>query len=185
MQERNYKSLISIIVIIFIYVAFFSAILSAIYIFKIENKVPLRDDGKYTYVDSIILGHVRMLLESNESTIEFLSESHNLRIQQNTCSKTCKCSRSGLTQYGRFCGYGYTGCENVDPCDPLDLCCMIHDICVGNNGIKNCDCHRNLSMCAACAYASDPLLTSCPKMKTAAANIIADLEYILPHCFPK
>jgi hypothetical protein len=98
------------------------------------------------------------------------------------CSRECRCSRGGLMQYGRWCGFGYTGCVRDGACDALDACCMAHDACVDRLGLMACECHYDLVVCAACAYSSDPTGSWCPSMTEAAANTVADIEYMFPRC---
>jgi hypothetical protein len=108
---------------------------------------------------------------------------HDTRHSKYECAKTCQCTNAGLKQYGRYCGFGYTGCLRQEPCDAVDMCCMLHDECVEIYGYTNCECHRNMTACISCAFKSDPSLSWCPKMIDAAANIAADFVYLLPKCF--
>jgi len=105
------------------------------------------------------------------------------RVQVATCSDRCKCTRAGMNQYGRYCGLGYTGCPGTPPCDDLDECCKVHDDCVGLYGKTDCACHRNLTICATCAFHTDPRASWCGLMRHAAENIISDLYYVVPHCY--
>ena len=41
-----------------------------------------------------------------------------------SCSTECRCTKAGFKAYGRYCGYGYSGCDNYGPCDAADACCM-------------------------------------------------------------
>jgi hypothetical protein len=107
-------------------------------------------------------------------------------VQKNTkyeCGSTCKCTTAGLKQYGRYCGFGYSGCPNTPPCDALDTCCMWHDRCVELRGYTDCECHRNMTACVSCAFESNPALSWCPYMKDASAIVAADFVYLLPKCF--
>ena len=102
------------------------------------------------------------------------------------CSRECRCSHAGLVPYGRWCGYGYTGCDDSAPCDSLDACCMAHDRCVGERGLMACECHAALSVCAACAAVrrgDDPgYRTWCPTEREAAENVVASMEYLFSRC---
>lgn len=102
------------------------------------------------------------------------------------CSTECRCTRAGLTGYARWCGWRYTGCEGLEPCDALDSCCKTHDECVGGNSLTSCMCHAALVKCAACVYDSTNSTTGfgeCHKTKETAIKIMANVMYIMPGCF--
>ncbi|KAL6649623.1 hypothetical protein ACP70R_013847 [Stipagrostis hirtigluma subsp. patula] len=68
------------------------------------------------------------------------------------CSRTCEsafCTVPPLLRYGKYCGILYSGCPGEMPCDALDHCCMIHDLCVDahNNDYLNLECNKNLLSC--------------------------------------
>jgi len=96
----------------------------------------------------------------------------------------CRCTTAGLSPYGRWCGFGYTGIAGVDePCDALDACCMAHDLCVGSEGLMSCGCHAALVECAICVYVSPEARGDwCVHAGDAAAMIVADITYIFPYC---
>ena len=102
-----------------------------------------------------------------------------------TCSRDCVCSRSGFSPYGRWCGYGYSGCEGVEPCDPLDACCMAHDRCVGTHGLMTCECHAALAACSACVWSQgkmDETQGWCEMTDEAAKNIVSTMEFLFGSC---
>ena len=77
------------------------------------------------------------------------------------CSETCIAGLSIASYYGRYCGFGYTGCPGVLPCDALDSCCYTHDMCVvKSNSLTNCACTYALRQCALCAAATESVNTT-------------------------
>jgi hypothetical protein len=101
------------------------------------------------------------------------------------CSSTCICSSGGIMPYGRYCGFGYSGCSGVEPCDALDACCVTHDNCVGLFGMFNCTCHVALTRCVRCALAQPPGSWDCDKRTYAGLRIIADVKFIMPACYER
>lgn len=109
------------------------------------------------------------------------------------CINKCVCSRGGLSGYGRYCGFKFSGCPNQPPCDDIDRCCMVHDICVGAKGYVDPDCTTNLAKCAACVhYRSqvtpqkvyrEPGWTCATTQAEVAGIILADIMFLLPSCF--
>jgi len=75
---------------------------------------------------------------------------------RDTCSATCIAGVSVATYYGKYCGYGYTGCPGAMPCDALDSCCYAHDMCcVYSSSLIDCGCTYALRQCALCAAAAE------------------------------
>lgn len=111
-----------------------------------------------------------------------------LRSFDTVCSNECVCSRAGFHTYGKYCGWGYTGCSGHG-CNYLDDCCRIHDKCVGNHGLLDCDCNHALAECAHCAYwimeNNDEIVDewTCDNSLEAAIVILSDISYV-PPCFP-
>jgi len=101
-----------------------------------------------------------------------------------SCSRTCVCTPGGLMYYGRFCGFGYSGCDGVVPCDGVDACCQIHDACAGSHGMFDCNCTTALTDCLACAMYRDESWR-CDLRETAALNMMADIKFIVSKCYPK
>jgi hypothetical protein len=73
--------------------------------------------------------------------------------RESGCATRCISSPKGYLPYGRYCGYGYTGCEGLAPCDELDACCMQHDFGVDKRGYIDVVGLNALRRCSGCAYA--------------------------------
>jgi len=112
------------------------------------------------------------------------------------CVTECKCTRGGLTGYGRFCGYDYYACDGYLPCDAMDVCCMAHDYCVSKRGYTDCQCTTALAECAACVYRAETLGMAsayyhfgyhnsweCRHARDVAALVLSDMLFLVPKCF--
>jgi hypothetical protein len=114
------------------------------------------------------------------------------RVYPVRCSTTCLCSPGGMIYYGRYCGFMYTGCSGVEPCDDVDDCCRRHDACTGNVALTDCGCNVAITNClecaalnilhAKCGYNSTWV---CDKKLTAALHMIADIKFLLPDCYER
>ena len=106
-----------------------------------------------------------------------------------TCATECLCSGGGLSYYGRYCGFGHSGCPGIEPCDAWDTCCKLHDECVTSDGKMDPNCTCSLIRCGACVY-TDMLSNNgrsrstwqCDKTMQAIEITIADLTVLLPGC---
>lgn len=97
------------------------------------------------------------------------------------CSSSCVCSSGGMIPYGRYCGFGYTGC-GADPCDDADACCKTHDECVTAHGYTDCNCTIAFAKCQACVVRRN-VPSACPKKLQASVRMAADVKFILPRCY--
>lgn len=153
----------------------------------------LRSFGRlYRLDDSLIVGLVEPAgygstaagIRPDDTNIEAVSALRIPRLAE--CGVECICSRGGVMKYGRWCGYGYAACEGRGPCDELDECCRLHDMCVSAHGYTNCSCTSALAKCARCAYLhtvrSGTGAGFCDLAAEAAVGILVELKSVLPHC---
>lgn len=120
--------------------------------------------------------------------VMMFGNSGGMETRQIKCSTRCECTTGGFTPYGRYCGFGYTGCNGVSSCDDADECCRIHDACVTAYGLTDCNCTVEFTKCQACVVeralrkiGSDTW--GCPKKITASIRMAADVKFILPRCY--
>ena len=133
-----------------------------------------------------------ILAQRKLDSIAVLTKSITDLQSKRKCSSECICSDGGLEPYGRNCGWGYYDCDSgIEPCDPLDYCCSIHDKCVTEYSQFDCGCHNSLLRCATCVYANElsPVIPRrgwvCNRTVIAIENIVSELKFLFPNCFPK
>jgi hypothetical protein len=121
---------------------------------------------------------------------------HRDSTDDSMCSTECACGKGGISEYGRYCGFNYMGCDGYKPCDAIDYCCMMHDMCVSKFGYTSCDCTVALAKCAACTMYTrnlrietlDDVIANdgewnCRWSDKVASLVLTDILYILPKCF--
>jgi hypothetical protein len=103
------------------------------------------------------------------------------------CASECMCSTAGVSGYGRYCGYGYSGCSQQPPCDAIDACCMAHDFCVDRYGYLSCACARPFVKCQSCGrHGKLSMFTrgwTCPHAREAATTLMSDITFCQSRCF--
>lgn len=131
-----------------------------------------------------------MLFGHNDNLLLYSPHATKEKYYPARCSTTCLCSPGGLLYYGRYCGFMYTGCSEVEACDDVDDCCRRHDACTGNVALTDCGCNVAITNCLECAALN--ILHSkcgynttwtCDKKLTAALRMIADIKFLLPDCY--
>lgn len=177
--------------------------------FEISRKLyathPLisRDENKERYVvGSMIFGKkISMVLSRNgsysdveEMRLKFIDDVHRRQFSPRTCSESCECTSGGMVPYGRYCGFGYTGCPGVPACDDADECCRIHDACVTEFGYTDCNCTIAFTKCQECVIerAARKVSTKiggsnwvCRTKMAASVRMAADVKFILPTCYDR
>eukprot|EP01105_Mastigella_eilhardi_P007017 TRINITY_DN1849_c0_g1_i1.p1 TRINITY_DN1849_c0_g1~~TRINITY_DN1849_c0_g1_i1.p1 ORF type:complete len:251 (+),score=49.99 TRINITY_DN1849_c0_g1_i1:586-1338(+) len=89
-----------------------------------------------------------------------------------------------MRAYGRYCAFSYSGCRAEQPCDALDLCCQIHDWCVGVESYTSCECGHMLHECISSLTETDYEQSGCPYMRDTAKLIKQETgAQLLTECF--
>jgi hypothetical protein len=96
------------------------------------------------------------------------------------CATKCLCTSGGVVPYGRYCGFLYTGCPGMEPCDDADECCKTHDECVNARGYTDRNCTIAFTKCQECVIERRSKGEwDCRTKIPAAVRMVADVKFML------